>query len=165
MIHFNRTSEKHWGKWCFFCLVLLCLFGGAAFYLRSELFSKSNPETTNSKEKNSSPPAIELSTNELDLGRIQQGGQTEMNWWIWNHTDSSLEFSSIQTSCPCFSIHPEKKTVLPNEKVKLVVQFDLKEEPEFLGSLLLTAEGSLRSASDNKSYSFKLKTQVVVYKP
>jgi hypothetical protein len=90
----------------------------------SEIAASSLPLTT---------PAI------VELGVVPEGGYAHETIVVSNRSDSAVELSRIETSCHCLDVRLMRQRLGPGEECLAIVSFDVKDDPEFRGSLAMQA--------------------------
>ena len=61
-----------------------------------------------------------------NFGKVKEGQRLEHDFLLKNETDKTLNIKDINTSCGGTASNIEKKTILPQESVKIEVQFNSK---------------------------------------
>ncbi|MBI1838304.1 MAG: DUF1573 domain-containing protein [Flavobacteriia bacterium] len=83
-----------------------------------------------------------------DLGKINSGEIIEKEFIITNKSDQEITLGETRNPCPCTQIEMAKKTIKPNETIKIKVKFDSKGyEGQTVKSVYLNVlgqEGELR---------------------
>lgn len=69
------------------------------------------------------PPKIEITPTSYDFGIIPYT-KVETDFQVRNAGGSTLEITSVSTSCGCTTAAIESKTILPGESTRLHVTFD-----------------------------------------
>jgi hypothetical protein len=78
---------------------------------------------------------------EIDLGEIEQEGQRQQAFEIRNDSGALVEVTAIETSCPCIKISLRRDTVAAGQLLRGNVMVDLRDKPEFVGTLVIEAKG------------------------
>jgi Protein of unknown function (DUF1573) len=68
---------------------------------------------------------------EVDLGDMAQGEQREHAFQCSNNSGMLAEVTTIETSCPCTSLHLERTGVRAGQYHEGSVRLDLRRKPEF----------------------------------
>lgn len=97
------------------------------------------------------------SPNRLDFGTLPRGGRAELAFVLSNPGIKETEVAEVQTSCGCFRVALEERTVKPGDQVTATAIIDLSEDPEFDGSLRLSATGF---ATDKRTVAFVIYADV-----
>ncbi len=66
-----------------------------------------------------SPPRLEISGSEIDLGEIAAGEKTSRTVTLRNTGGQTLEIADVQRSCGCTETRLDKTTLAPNEEADL----------------------------------------------
>lgn len=69
-------------------------------------------------------PEITIKKNFYNFGDIKEGDVVSYEYTIENTGDDLLIINEVRASCGCTAVQPEKRRLLPKEKIKLKVEFD-----------------------------------------
>jgi hypothetical protein len=112
------------------------------------------------KQKASLPlTLLQPSIARIDLGTVERRGHREMTVWLRNNGTKTVEVAEIRTSCECFQVTLEKKSIAPGERIRASLKVDFAEEPSFSGQLNLRAGGIAKAETE---MAFVLCVDVIV---
>lgn len=69
-------------------------------------------------------PKLEVDTNAIDLGKLEQGAQATGVFKLTNSGDEVLEIEKISTSCHCTAAGDHVKQIEPGQTVELPVKYN-----------------------------------------
>jgi hypothetical protein len=75
----------------------------------------------------------------IDLGVLHKGESREFRCWIENKTSSSLKIDRFESSCDCITLCLGDPPAGQAAHQLLTVRYDGEGDPEFVGSLRITA--------------------------
>jgi hypothetical protein len=105
------------------------------------------------------PALLQSSLSALDFGTMPQGERGEIVFWLDNPNPETVEIAEIGSSCDCFRIDLDKRTVPGGEKIRAVAHLELDKEPRFSGELQPEAHG--RTPAGDIAFSIQARVQVV----
>lgn len=89
-------------------------------------------------------PPLVVSPERMDMGHVGRGGASSSVFELHNHSGEEVEIGSVETSCPCASVRPSRKTLSPNERLQMVLNLNMAAEPDFQGGLRVRVQGRSR---------------------
>lgn len=115
-------------------------------FLAGLLFSVpacSRPRALADKAPSPKGPATLLtpSASELDFGTVARGARSEQTFRLHNPGPAAVTVSRVETSCDCFRVRLERRTLGPGEETSATAWVDFSGDPGFAGKLLLQATG------------------------
>jgi hypothetical protein len=106
-------------------------------------------------------PKVELlrpSIPSIDFGTMPQSERREIIFWLTNPSPESVEIADIESSCDCFQVDLERRTVVAGAKIKAVARLELDKEPHFTGEL----QPEVRATTPSGNIAFLLRASVRV---
>jgi hypothetical protein len=85
-----------------------------------------------------------VSPERIDMGLIGQGCASSRAFELHNRSGGEIEIASVETSCPCASVRPSRKTLSPGERLHMVLDLNMDAEPAFQGGLRVRINGLSR---------------------
>jgi hypothetical protein len=76
----------------------------------------------------------------LDFETVPKGGRAERQFLIRNVSSSSVTLTGIVTTCGCLRVQVPTLVFGPNQTIGGTVILDFRDEPGFVGDLLLRAD-------------------------
>ncbi len=115
--------------------LLLSIFGGI-------MLAVSRPTALNnpiSPDGAGDKALLVSSPDKLDFGAVPAGGRAEARFSLRNPGTSVVKVREITTSCGCFRVVLGNTVIGPEETAEAIVWLNLADEPDFVGTLRLTA--------------------------
>ena len=88
-----------------------------------------------------SPTPLTVSPEAVEFPQVYQGQRAEAEVLVTNPSQAEIEIHTVETSCPCLTVNLAKNQIGKGETVPAIVVLDLAQEPNFIGSLGITAKG------------------------
>ncbi|HEX5038096.1 MAG TPA: choice-of-anchor D domain-containing protein [bacterium] len=92
--------------------------------------------------KNTSFPALILSTKEIDFGTLKKGQSTSASFTIRNGGQETLNIENIEASREDFSADPTTTTLEPGQAADIIVTFSPQSESVFESNLYLRSNAA-----------------------
>src|SRR5262249_4697961 len=97
-------------------------------------------DSTNAVVKNTSFPALILSTKEIDFGTVKAGQSTNASFSIRNDGQETLNIKNIEASREDFSATPTTTTLEPGASASIQLTFSPKGEAVFESNLYIRSD-------------------------
>ena len=111
-------------------------------YLLSELSGQAGG-ASNGRQTDSTVTVGSTQPLRLDLGVIPRGGRASIPVFVHNPEPSPVMVAAVAASCECLRVQLADRAIGPGEAVAATVAVDMRNDPKFVGGLLLRAEGQV----------------------
>jgi hypothetical protein len=102
---------------------------------------------------------LDPAVTQLDFGVVRRATKHERRFWLTNRGKTPVRLAFIETSCDCFQVVLDSKTIEPAIAVRATAVLDLNGDPHFCGRLRLEAAGR---TAPTASPSFVVRVDAVV---
>ena len=102
---------------------------------------------------------VAISPALIDLGTIAQGQKRQFTVILRNRLDKPVKIERADASCPCVELIPIKVELAPFEDLAVQLAFDLGNDKDFVGSLVIEIRGW--AGSGEALFAGEIKVHVV----
>ncbi len=73
----------------------------------------------------------------IDAGVVYFGQKVRHMAWVVNRGVQPIDLGSLQSSCDCLTVRPQKRVLAPGERTLLIFEFDSAKDGPFEGGLAI----------------------------
>jgi hypothetical protein len=96
----------------------------------------------------------------IRIDPIGRGERFELALHIRNPGDSAVELGKVEKSCECFEVVFDRRSIEPGGTTTGTFILDFRQNPTFVGGLLLTAEVSTAEPTPRNAVTVRLSVDV-----